>query len=252
MPMNPLFLLPLCLLQDPTPAPAPPAAAGQAQVPAPDPRVLFADWARELQAARVLHLVADGILVTADPERPEVNVRWTFTTEVWMAKGGRVNARTTWTGPKPPESQGGEPERYTSLALADGTHVWQGFEGPEPLQRSDLATPRFVPHPLPEVFGLFDGKPGTAPPAAKVGETFDWGEPVRTLPTAIVLDPVEPKTEPAYWYGFAEKKLAGWCTMMPERLGGDVLRGKFRKLEWLERLPEKDPPRFAPEEGAQK
>ena len=83
-------------------------------------------------------------------------------------------------------------------------------------------------------------------PAAAVGETFDWGEPQRKLPTVIVVDAVDPKGEPAFWYGMLEGELAGWCCMNPERLGGDVLRGKFRKVEWLERLPESDPPRFEP------
>jgi len=250
-----LLLLPFCLAQgpapllaqDPTPpAPGPAQPPAQDPAPAPDPRALFADWAKKLQQAKVLHLAADGILVTSDPRQPERSVRWTFTTDVWMAKGGRVRAVTQWTGPKPKE---GEPERYTSLAFADGTHSWQGFEGPEPLAHAELTSPRFVPHPLPEVFGLFDAKPDAAIPSATVGETFDWGEPVRAMPTAIVLDPEEPGTEPAFWYGFAGKELAGWCTMMPERLGGDVVRGKLSKLEWLERLPEKDPPRFTPPEA---
>jgi len=230
------------------PPPVRPEGVGQvAPHEPPDPRRLFSDWARKLQDTKVLHLAAEGILVTTDPQRPGVSVRWTFTSEAWLAKGGRVQARTRWTGPTPPPPSEAAPERFTSLVFADGRHLWQGFEGPEPLQRSELPSPRFVPHPLPEVFGLFDPVPGAPIPAAVVGETFDWGEPTPVMPTAIVLDPDEPGSEPAFWYGFTERgELAGWCTMMPERLGGDVLRGKFSRLQWLESLPEKDPPRFRP------
>jgi hypothetical protein len=160
-----------------------------------------------------------------------------------MAKGGKVNARTRWTGPKPEQ---GEPESFTSIAYANGLRSWQGFEGPKPLQPTDLSAPRFVPYPLPEIFGLFDAKPDTPAPAAKISTDCDWGEPVHTMPTVLVVDPEKPSEEPAFWYGFSEHELAGWCAMSPERLGGDIVRGKLKKLEWLEHLPEKDPPRFEP------
>ena len=235
LPMIPLLILPLFLLQDPTPAPA--------ALPAPDPRILFNEWAGRLERAKVVHIVADGVLVNTDSAKPELSVRWSFSTEIWMAKGGRVNAKTRWTGPKPEQ---GQPESFTQIALANGVHTWQGSEGTERLKQSELATARFVPYPLPEIFALFDGQADKDLPAAKVGGSFDWGEPVHTMPTVIVMDPQRPKTEPAFWYGFGERELAGWCTMNPERLGGDVLRGKLKKLEWLEKLPEQDPPRFEP------
>lgn len=261
--MLPLLVLPLCLLQAPAPVHCASALGGQAPMSGqeapvsgqqaqgpveikPDPRARFAEFAARLRGAKVLHLVADGILVTTDPEHPEISRRWTFSTEVWMAKGGRVQARTRWTGPKPAPPSDAAPEQYTSIVYADGSRLWQGFEDGEPLRPTELASARFVPHPLPEVFGFLDAKPEVPVPAAVVGETFDWGEPVRTMPTAIVLDPEDPAGEPATWYGFGERELAGWCTMMPERLGGDVVRGKFARIEWLERLPEKDPPRFVP------
>ena len=233
-----LLFLPL-LLQDPAPRPSSPPAA----VLAPDPRLLFSDWAKRLEKAPVVHLVAEGALLTADREKPDTSVRWTFSTEIWMAKGGRVNARTRWTGPRP---EHGEPEVFTQIALANGKRTWQGVEGPEPLSERELAVARFVPYPLPEIFGIFDGKLEQDLPPAGIGQEFDWGEPVRSLPTAIVIDPKEPKNEPASWYGFAGRELGGWCTMMPERLGGDVVRGKLAKFEWLERLPEVDAPRFEP------
>ncbi len=233
--MIPLLIFPLFLLQDPAPAPA--------ALPAPDPRILFNEWAGRLERAKVVHIVAEGVLVTADSAKPELSVRWSFSTDIWMAKGGRVNAKTHWTGPKPGK---GEPESFTQIALANGKQTWAGFEGPKPLKEAVLTTARFVPYPLPEIFALFEGRADKDLPAAKVGGSFDWGEPVHSMPTVIVMDPEHPKTEPAFWYGFAERELAGWCTMNPESLGGDVLRGKLKKLEWLERLPEKDPPRFEP------
>lgn len=235
--MNPLLIFPLCLLQDPQPAPAPAAA------PAPDPRALFSDWAGRLERAPVLHLLADGVWLTREKEQPEKSVRWEFHTEIWMAKGGRVNARTKWTGPRP---EVGEPESFTSVLFADGKHSWQGIEGAQPLRESALTSARCVPYPLPEVFGLFDRAPQSALPATAVGESFDWGEPLRKMPTVVVLDPEDPKNEPAFWYGFGTRDLAGWCTMLPERQGGDVLRAKIKQLDLLERLPEKDPPEFEP------
>ncbi len=235
--MIPLLILPLILLQNPPPPPA------QVATPTADPRELFVDWAKRLERAPVVHMVAEGVLVTADTKKPEISIRWTFATEIWMAKGGKVNAKTRWTGPRPAQ---GEPETFTSIAYANGKRTWQGFEGPKALEEAELSTPRFVPYPLPEIFGRFDGKAETDLPVAKVSVDFDWGEPVHTLPTVIVVDPLKPTTEPAFWYGFAEHELAGWCTMSPEHLGGDVVRGKLKKLEWLEHLPEKDPPRFEP------
>ena len=100
-----------------------------------------------------------------------------------------------------------------------------------------------MPYPLPEIFGVFDGKPGADLPATKVSHEFDWGEP---LPTVIVIDPSRPATEPTFWFGFGERELAGWCSMQPDRLGGDIVRGKLKKVDWLEHLPQKDPPRFEP------
>jgi len=235
--MLPLSILSLLLLQDPAPAPAPPA------VPPPDPRELYADWVKRLHGAPVVHLVAGGVLVTADKEKPEVDVRWTFSTEVWMAKGGKVNARTKWTGPRP---EHGEPETFTAVALSNGARTWQGFEGGAPLAEAELSGPKFVPYPLPEVFDLFDGKLEANAAAPKVSTDFDWGEPVHALPTVIVVDAEEPAAQPAFWYGFEKRELAGWCSMSPERLGGDVVRGKLQRIEWLERLPEQDPPRFEP------
>ncbi|MEO6708662.1 MAG: hypothetical protein ABIP42_03745, partial [Planctomycetota bacterium] len=229
--------LPLLLLQDPL-APAIPV-----KPPPADPRDLFVDWARRLEKAPVIHLQAEGVLVSADKQHPEISVRWTFATEIWMAKGGKVNAKTRWTGPRPEQ---GEPETFTAIALSNGLRSWQGFEGPKPLEPTDLTTPRFVPYPLPEIFGLFDGKLETDLPTARVSLDFDWGKPVTSMPTVIVVDPLEPTTGPAFWYGFAERELAGWCAMSPEKSGGDVVRGKLRSLEWLERLPLQDPPRFEP------
>jgi hypothetical protein len=238
--MRALLILPLCLLQDPQPAPTPELAPA---APAPAPQALFSDWIARLERAPVLHLIADGVMLTTSQEAPDRSERWEFHSEVWMAKRGRVNARTRWTGPRPLE---GEPESFTTLLFADGVHCWQGLESEAPLKQEKLSSARCVPYPLPEVFGLFDRPPDTALPETRVGETFDWGEPQRKLPTVVVLDPEQPESSPAFWYGFAGRELAGWCTMMPEELGGDVLRAKLVRLEWLERLPEKDPPRFAP------
>src|SRR5688572_22021853 len=200
-----LLILPWLPLQTP-----PPEAPAPASSPAVDPRELYTALARRLERSPVIHLQAEGVLVTADKANPGASVRWSFDTEVWMAKGGKVNARTRWTGPRPEQ---GEPERFTAIALANGLRAWQGFEGPQPLEATELSRPRFVPYPLPEVFALFDGKLETELPAAQISKDFDWGKPERTIPTVIVVDPLEPASEPAFWYGFAKTELAGWCAM---------------------------------------
>lgn len=218
------------------------SAQAPSEVPAVD---RFEAWAKSLHAAAFVHARFEGVLVSPDAKDPTRSQRWTFQGEVWMAKGGKVQARTTWAGPKPRE---GDAETFTSLCFADGKQLWQGFEGATEWKPTTLPSPRFVPHPLPEIFGLFDGALSKDLPVALPSSDFDWGEKEAPRPTVMVVDPTEPALAPAHWYGLGEKALNSWCTMQPESEGGDVLRGRFTLLDFPAKLPDVDPPRFSPKQ----
>jgi hypothetical protein len=195
----------------------------------------------------VAHVTLKGSLLTPD-KVDAARVRIVdFDAEIWLQKGGRSQTTVHWSTPAAAPEQA--PSISTQRTVSDGLHVFNWLESEHEYRRDELAEPLFVPYPLPEFFAVFDGPIEERLPTAAESRDFVWSQELGNQPTVVLLDEINPRTEPATWVTFRRESglPAGYCTLIPEQQGGDTLRVFFRGLEFLTELPKELPPFKTPE-----
>jgi hypothetical protein len=225
--------------------PTTPIAAPQAPISA---TWLYQDFARKLHSAPVVHIRVTGELLTPDPADPAQTRFSGLDAEVWMLKGAKSRACVRWSTPG--SQEGAPPNVSTQWIRSDGLNSYTWFEGETQYQRESLAEGVFVPYPLPEFFAVFDGSLEERLPLATESKDFVWSKELGNQPTVVLLDELRPDAEPATWVTFRRESglFAGYCTLVPERVGGETLRVHVRTTDFPA-TPPRDLGPFTPPQG---
>ncbi len=216
-------------------------------------------FARELQAAAVLHVKARGEWLLERVPGKSCPTRWRIDVEAWLAKDGSVRARTSWSAI---ESEGAAeapppPEQTTTLhVLSDGKEIRSWFEGDAEGTLQPQRGRALLPFPLPASFETFFADASAPPPTAVTDLEFRWGALPATacvgfIPRRTALPAGPPQALSGTWLAFDAQsgKLIHSCALDARAGSEEVLHLAFERLELLNALPAAEPaptlpPRF--------
>jgi hypothetical protein len=200
-----------------------------------------------LQAAPVFVCEARGSWWVPDPEVSQAATRWSIETQVWMKKGGRIQARTSWwlADEEAPQAHIAPDAARRVLHLTSddrGVHAW--FEGDPTSERLSTTPAGLVPFPLPELFASFESDPGPWRDLAQDAGAFTWeaGQESQLrllMPGDFVAQAREEPARRLTWVALEASgaRLRSSCALLPSADGTSVLHLRYERLEALEKWP---------------